>query len=96
MPNFDTVDFTALSTITGGNGRGRFLSDLAGRIGDWLGPGARQRNTPAGASQFMSPNGERIIRFDLAPNQHKGAGPHINVQDRGISPSHNIHVPLSE
>jgi hypothetical protein len=95
MTDFDTLDINTLCNVHGGN-RTRFLRGLADRIGGWLGPGAHQRNTPAGAPQFMSPGGDRVIRFDLAPNQHKGAGPHINLQDKGISPRHNQHIPVGE
>ena len=87
-----SLDPIVLVRVRGGAGRGKGLSELADRVWGWLGPGATQRNTPKGAPQYMSPGGDRKIRFDLAPEQHKGAGPHINVEEG----SRNIHVPLSE
>jgi hypothetical protein len=87
------IPTTVLAHVHGGN-RTQFLRGLATRIGDWLGPGARQHNTPKGAPQFMSKEGDRVLRFDLEPHQHKGAGPHINLQDKSLGSRHNDHIPL--
>ena len=84
------IERTELATVIGGNGA-KNLAGIAERVWKWLGPGAKQVNTPKGARQFMSPGGDRKIRFDLTPEQHKGTGPHINLEQG----PRNEHIPLS-
>ena len=86
----ETIQTELLASVTGGGKAD--LGKIAGNVMSWLGKGAVQKNTPKGATQFMSPGGDKKIRFDLSPEQHKGAGPHINVEEG----SKNVHVPLSE
>jgi len=92
MTKLPSIDSDVLARVYAGAGRGAAIGELADRVWKWLGPGAQSRPTPKGAPQFMSPGGDRKIRFDLTPEQHKGAGPHINVENG----SNNIHVPLSQ
>mgnify|MGYP001431505911 CR=1 FL=1 len=53
---------------------------LADTILDWLGAGAIQINSPAGAIQFLSSDRVRKIRFDISPETSHGLDPHINVE----------------
>lgn len=87
----ETIQIDQLASVTGGGG-GKNLAGIAENVMSWLGKGAVQKNTPKGATQFMSPGGDKKIRFDLSPEQHKGTGPHINLEEG----SKNVHVPVSE
>lgn len=54
--------------------------DLADDILNWLGPGSLCIPSPNGATQFMSADRSRIIRFDITPRTSHGMGPHINIE----------------
>jgi hypothetical protein len=84
------IDRSMLAAVTGGAGAGKLIG-LATRIGEWLGKGTRQVNTPKGAKQFISGDNQRKLRFDLAPGQHGKEGPHINFEDAARTPK-NDHL----